>query len=603
MRTIAYLYLALGMVVSTANAAVLNGNAFTLRSTGSASGSAWTLDRDGYLGTYITLAAPGDVTIGVSASGTASGGIDPNMNVVIGDMKAGFDVKPGTGNYSHTYSLPAGTFFVRTEFNNDVSASSRALKVNSMTVTGATLSNTNSNANALAASDTYIANYRKGNATIAIPGLAPGAQVGVSLKRIGFDWGADIDYTMQNNLTDTSAAALNFQAKVNQNFNALATGNEMWKDTEATRGQPTMGDADTLATYAAAHGMTARLHNMLWDDQQPSWVNSLKSRRNTTDLRKAISSRIGYFIGGEANKFGEVDVYNEPFNGGQNGSRSSYWNEYGASGVASIYKEAAAAVKAAGGNMKLMINDYGGLEGYATSGYMKVIEAIQAAGYGSVIGGIDLEDYAAKTSDHSAATVISGLQTFNVTGLPTQLSEFGTYTGVSTTDSAKILGEEMRLMFGNPGSIGFANWYWVKLDNGSSQFAPNGALYTVANGDWANMTLTSAGKIWQDQLGIQDWDGNANNGWTTQLTAAADANGAISFNGYYGDYQVTINGSIYNLSLVKGTTNYTITLLGADPPPVTLPVLMTSPTPVPEPATILLALVGGFGLWAVARRR
>src|SRR5882672_5205556 len=51
----------------------LLGDGFAYRSTGdSLKASTWTLDRDGYLGTYITLAAPGNVTVNVQAEGTAS---------------------------------------------------------------------------------------------------------------------------------------------------------------------------------------------------------------------------------------------------------------------------------------------------------------------------------------------------------------------------------------------------------------------------------------------------------------------------------------------------------------------------------------------------
>ena len=154
-----------------AQSTTINSSAFALHSTGGASGTNWTLDRDGYLGTYINLAAPGSVTIDVQAEGTASGGIDPNMNVVIADTKAGFDVTPGAGTYSHTYSLPKGTYFVRTEFNNDVGVTSRQLQVDSFKVTGATLSNVNDSATALQASDDYVDNFRKGSATVGMSGF------------------------------------------------------------------------------------------------------------------------------------------------------------------------------------------------------------------------------------------------------------------------------------------------------------------------------------------------------------------------------------------------------------------------------------------------
>src|SRR5690242_11676748 len=54
----------------------LLGDSFAYHSTGdSLKANTWTLDRNGYVGTYITLAAPGNVTVKVQAEGTASGGI------------------------------------------------------------------------------------------------------------------------------------------------------------------------------------------------------------------------------------------------------------------------------------------------------------------------------------------------------------------------------------------------------------------------------------------------------------------------------------------------------------------------------------------------
>jgi hypothetical protein len=116
----------------------------------------------------------------------------------------------------------------------------------------------------------------------------------------------------------------------------------------------------------------------------------------------------------------------------------------------------------------------------------------------------------------------------------------------------------MRLIFGNPSSTGIILWDWYKFGNGSTQFAPGAGLYQVNKDDWSDATLTTAGKTWQDQLGIQDWDSNPNNAWTTQLTATAAADGTISFNGYYGNYELTVGGKTYTLSFTKGSANYTL---------------------------------------------
>src|SRR3954462_9739183 len=147
----------------------ITGSSLAFRSSGSGSGN-WTLSENGYLGTYFSLAAPGSVTFAVNASGSTNDSLLPHMNIAVADTKAGFDVAAGFNNYQHTFDLPAGTYFVRTEFNNDVPTANRQLTIANLTVSGATVSNTTStttnDASALAAADTYIANFRRGPAHV-----------------------------------------------------------------------------------------------------------------------------------------------------------------------------------------------------------------------------------------------------------------------------------------------------------------------------------------------------------------------------------------------------------------------------------------------------
>src|SRR5690349_11901188 len=106
---------ALGLLLTfpiAACAQTINGNALALRSSGAASGSNWALSNNGFVGTYVTLASSGDVTITVQASGQAAAGLPPRMNISIADLSAAFDVSAGVNSYQHTFSLPAGTHFV-----------------------------------------------------------------------------------------------------------------------------------------------------------------------------------------------------------------------------------------------------------------------------------------------------------------------------------------------------------------------------------------------------------------------------------------------------------------------------------------------------------
>ncbi len=562
--------LVLLLVSPTSAQTTINGNSLAYRSTGSASSGAWTLDRDGYVGTYITLSAPGSVTVKVSADGTASGGVNPHMAVAIADTLAGFDVSSGAHDYSHTYTLPAGTFFVRTQFDNDMAVTPRQLKVNSLTITGASVSNVATTANALAASDSYIAGYRKGNVTISLAGLGlpPGSSIGVSMKRIGFNWGAAIpgedssvnDYIGSNG----TAQQTNYQAKLLQNFNAVTLENGgKWDHTEQARNQPAMSGVDTYLAYAQAHGLYTRMHNEIWDNDvgNPDWVNTLRSNAAAgstaakNDLRSAITSRTGYYLSpARAAKINEVDIYNESYEGVccSDSPGRSYWNLFGASGVAGIYREARVNAQT-----KLYMNEYKALiydSDNKPNGYFDQIEQLRSA---SAVDGIGTEDYPWGISMHSPSNIIKALQMYSVTGLPQTLTEFGVFDGVSQTDAATILSDTMRLEFGNPLGTGFFMWGF-HVGHGDDLFAPAAALYTVANNNWNNWTITPAGKAWQDKLGIQDWDGNTTNGWTTQLTRTLSANGTINFDGYYGDYEITAGGKKYTLSLTKGTGNYTI---------------------------------------------
>ena len=274
----------------------ISGSSLVINS-GGTSGSNALLANNGYVGSYINLAAPGDVTVTVSASGTAFDGSNPRMNLAIGDSLVGFDVTPSVfNNYAYTFNnVPAGTHFLRTEFTNDRNTS-RALSIGDLSVTGATLLNMNTNTNALAAADNYVANYRRGPAQVSLLGVLPGTSVGVKLRRHDFNFGV----TVPNSFTDTllienpepnSDAARFQQALIDNRFNSLTAENgAKWDANEGTRdvlsstaanpnGPPnTIPYMDRISDFAAENNMNYRQHNLIWgpngagnNNQQPGW--------------------------------------------------------------------------------------------------------------------------------------------------------------------------------------------------------------------------------------------------------------------------------------------------------------------------------------------
>jgi hypothetical protein len=166
-------------------------------------------------------------------------------------------------------------------------------------------------------------------------------------------------------------------------------------------------------------------------------------------------------------------------------------------------------------------------------------------------------------NQHSAARMMAVLNNLQVQGLPIALTEFGVKSGGESI-SPQVLDDSMRLVFGSPNATGFMMWgFWA----GEGLFAPGSAMYD------ANWNLTDTGKKWQDLLGIQDWDGNPSNAWTTNENVTVDANGTIRIaGGFFGDYHLSGQGPNnlgakllpFDLTLRKGTTTYSTAL--AKPP-------------------------------------
>ncbi len=578
-RCLAGLLLAVAWA-SPALGQAITGSALSHRSSGSGSGN-WTLSENGYVGTYFSLASPGPVTITVNASGFTTDAVAPRMNLVVADTKAEFTILPGFNNYPHTFNLPAGTYFVRNEFANDTPAADRQLTVANMTISGATVSNTSStttnDASALTAADTYINNFRKGPAHVALVGAAPGASVEVRMVRNAFNFGTMVQGFDANVFlapvapNDTTSTAARYQNFVNNNFNILVPSNMgKWAYNEATRNVPTMGHVDTILNYAQSHDMSVRMHNLIWGPQQPTWVNTLIANAQSAnpaisgpakaDLKAAITNRIAYYVGDgdadmtdndRARKYVEIDVLNEALREG------TYWNIFGAAGIAEIYRDVQTAVTAAGADTRLYTNEYnifnfannpvGGAADTYANWYRRNVEEINNAGFGQVVDGIGIQYIAdARTSNtqvHSPARINQVLQNMSVTGLAISLTEFSVPPvsgGVTATEarSAQIYNESLRMLYGSPQATSFLIWEpWPPATTDNT---------TIFDNNW---NLRASGQALVTLL----------NSWKTPTqNLLVDQDGTIDFTGFYGDYEIKVGNKVFDLRLAKGDDQYAV---------------------------------------------
>jgi GH35 family endo-1,4-beta-xylanase len=571
---------------------VLNGNSLVLRSSGSAIGNSWTLNSNGYVGTYITLAQPGSVTIAVNASGQSASDTFPNMTVSIADYDHSFSVNSASSvSYSlATPVLPAGTYFVRTQLDNQTGTATPALTIANLQVSSnATVVNSSTDSLALAAANTYINNFRRGPVQVRMIGVPTGTVVNVDMTRNAFNFGGTVSGVVnadsKDMLTTTTPASGTEQAKfqnfINANFNTIVPSNGgKWASNEQGNTQPaspTMTLVDKQLNYAAAHGMQARMHNLIWGaTQQPTWVNNLITQAqagNTaakTSLMNAITNRINYYVGGanlanaqRSRKYIEIDVLNEAHHA------PSYWNIFGPEGIADIYNQVDNAIAAAGSNARTYLNEFNVLQfspatinaNGAGSGsdpyanwYRNQVEAVNNAGlttYGKrVVTGIGFQLYASVTATGSnslsTATMQKALQNLSVEGLPLSLTEFGLGSSTTMTDSQTLgpaaLENTMRMLYGTPLATSFMMWGW--WDRSTSPYPPAAMLDNTQG----NSSLTPMGERWQDLMSE----------FSTHVAPTVDANGQVNFTGFYGKYDITVSGQSYTLDLTKGTSLYTL---------------------------------------------
>jgi endo-1,4-beta-xylanase len=184
-------------------------------------------------------------------------------------------------------------------------------------------------------------------AAYAVMAAAPATAAGTTLKAAasadGRYFGTELTGGMVNNSTITSLAAAQ--------FDMVTPGNEMkWDTTEPSNGSYNFGPADGIVSFASSHGMQVRGHNLVWQNQLPSWVSSLPSNQVQGAMESHITTEVSHFKG----KVYSWDVVNEPFNGDGSFVADPFYNAMGSGYIADALRTA----HAADPNAKLYLNDY-----------------------------------------------------------------------------------------------------------------------------------------------------------------------------------------------------------------------------------------------------
>jgi endo-1,4-beta-xylanase len=211
----------------------------------------------------------------------------------------------------------------------------------------------------------------------AVPATAAGGTLRAAAEAQGKYFGTEVTGNMISNSTITNLAG--------QQFDMVTPGNEMkWDTTEPSNGSYNFGPGDGIVSFAKAHGMRVRGHNLVWQNQLPSWVSSLPLNQVQQAMESHITTEVSHYKG----QIYAWDVVNELFNGDGSFVNDVFYQAMGSGYIADALRTAHAADPGA----QLYLNDYN-IEGEnAKSNAMySLVQSLLAQGV--PVNGVGLESH------------------------------------------------------------------------------------------------------------------------------------------------------------------------------------------------------------------
>lgn len=202
-------------------------------------------------------------------------------------------------------------------------------------------------------------------------------------------------------------------------FNLMVAENDMkFAETEPAAHQFNFCGGDQIIAYAQVNGMQVRGHNMVWQQDLPSWLTTgnYSSAQASAILQEHISTVMGHFKGQlvDWDVVNEAIAYSPPY-----GPQPSYWlTQLGSNYIAMAFEWA----HQADPNVKLFYNDTGG-EGLGAKSDA-VYNLVQGLVNSSVpINGVGLQMHVDLTSAPSQSDISSNMARLAALGLEVHITE------------------------------------------------------------------------------------------------------------------------------------------------------------------------------------
>ncbi|WP_410574907.1 endo-1,4-beta-xylanase [Amycolatopsis sp. cmx-4-61] len=217
--------------------------------------------------------------------------------------------------------------------------------------------------------------------------------------------GTELTGNMVNNATITSLAGAQ--------FDMVTPGNEMkWDTTEPANGSYNFGPGDRIVSFAQAHNMRVRGHNLVWHAQLPGWVSGLPRNQVQGAMEAHITTEVNHYKG----KIYAWDVINEPFNEDGSLRQDAFTAAMGTGYLADAIRTA----HTADPNAVLYINDYN-IEGENAKSNALYSLAQSMLAQGVPLGGIGLESHF--IVGQVPSSMLANMQRFAALGLDVAVTE------------------------------------------------------------------------------------------------------------------------------------------------------------------------------------
>jgi endo-1,4-beta-xylanase len=255
-----------------------------------------------------------------------------------------------------------------------------------------------------------------------VAGLVGPAQAATALKSLAEAKGRYFGTALTTGDISNSAE----MAVATAQFDMVTPGNEMkWDTTERSRGSFNFGPGDQILSFAQAHGMRVRGHNLVWHAQLPSWVGSTPLNQVQSVMQNHIATEAGHYKG----KLYAWDVINEPFNEDGSLRNDVFYQAMGQGYLATALR----AARAADPGAKLYINDYN-IEGVnaKSNGLYSLAQSMLAQGV--PLDGIGLESHF--VVGQVPSSLLTNMQRFAALGLDVAVTELDDRIQLPASSSA-----------------------------------------------------------------------------------------------------------------------------------------------------------------------